>query len=98
MHPQSLIPFALLTFLQTADAYLTWRILANGGRELNPIVRVLMKWFGVVAGLVLAKAALLAAAALWLVSHSVATLLLVGLYCWVVVHNWKQLTALSKRS
>jgi hypothetical protein len=92
MHSQSFVPFALLAGLQIADAYLTWRVLANGGRELNPVVRILMKWFGVAAGLMLAKAALLAAAALWLGDHVVLILLLVALYSWVVMNNWKQLS------
>jgi hypothetical protein len=97
MHPQSLIPFALVATLQVADAYLTWRLLTNGGRELNPIVRILMERLGIVAGLALTKLALLAVTALWLADHFVLMLLLAGLYTWVVRHNWKQLAGASAR-
>ena len=97
MHSQSLIPFALLATLQIADGYLTWRVLANGGRELNPVVRILMDRLGVVAGLAMAKLALLVVTVLWLADHLVLMLLLIGLYAWVVRHNWKQLAGASAR-
>lgn len=87
----TIILFALLAALQAGDAYLTWQVLANGGRELNPLVRLLMGWFGVVPALAMTKVALLAVAGLWLLDQHVPMLLLVGLYAWVVWHNWLQL-------
>lgn len=96
MHSNSLVPLALLASLQVADAYLTWRVLDNGGREMNPLVRILMDRLGVVAGLVVAKLALLILAAFWLADHLVLMLVLIGLYAWVVMHNWKELASHSQ--
>lgn len=46
----------LLIALQLIDAVLTAKIIANGGRELNPLIAKLMGRIGVVPGLVLGGA------------------------------------------
>lgn len=48
----SVVLFLALQFL---DYDSTKKVLANGGRELNPIVNFLMKKFGVNRGLIIAK-------------------------------------------
>lgn len=91
----SLVLFVLLVILQVADAYLTWRVLAAGGREVNPIVRLLMEQLGVVFALALSKLVLLVVTGLWLADHLILLLMLVTLYAWVVVHNGEQLARTS---
>ena len=45
----------LFGFLQVADGYTTYKLLSNGGRELNPVMRWVMDKLGMVQGLVLMK-------------------------------------------
>jgi hypothetical protein len=91
MHFLSVVLFALVMALQAADAFLTWRVLRAGGRELNPVVRFLIDRFGTIRGLVLAKLVLVAAAGLFLRDHLLILLAISALYVWVVYHNWQQL-------
>ena len=93
MHNVSLALFVLVMILQALDGYLTWRVLAAGGRELNPIVRALVERLGVVPGLVLAKVAFAVVAGALILEQPIALLLVAILYSWVVVHNWRQLAA-----
>lgn len=59
----NIILFLLLVALNLADIYYTRKILAAGGRELNPLVRWLMEKFGVMGGMVLVKIPALVVAA-----------------------------------
>lgn len=77
--------------LQAADAYLTWRVLVAGGRELNPLVRFLIERMGLLPGLAVSKLTLSVLTALFLFDQPVLLLLIVVLYLFVVEHNLKQL-------
>lgn len=94
----SLVLFAVLIALQLADAYLTWRVLAAGGRELNPIMRALIDRLGAVAGLGAGKVALVVAAWLFILEQPIALALLVALYGWVGLHNWRQINAKTRKA
>lgn len=75
---------AIFVALTALDAWLTLRILAAGGHELNPIVRKAMDRFGNVKGMALVKVPTLILAAflpLWLL------LVLCALYGVVVEAN-----------
>jgi hypothetical protein len=91
MHFFALLLFVLVVLLQAADAYLTLRILAAGGRELNPVTRFLMLKLNSALGLAAAKMLATIMVALFLLEHVVLMLLLVALYTWVVRQNWNQL-------
>lgn len=91
MHYLSLILLILVTALQAADGYLTWRILRAGGRELNPIVRTFIERFGLVPGLVLSKLAMVALVGVYVRDQLPALIVIAVLYAWVVRHNWRQL-------
>lgn len=81
----ALILFALL---QVADIFTTWKVLSQGGRELNPVMAWVMGRLGVLPGLVLAKLALLGL----LVSCPPNLMVMAGLcvlYAAVVVRNWR---------
>jgi hypothetical protein len=86
-----LLLFILVVTLQAGYAYLTWRVLAAGGRELNPIMRFLIQHIGTVGGLAAAKLALIGVVSWFLLDDPMSMLLVAGLYAWVVVHNRKQL-------
>lgn len=96
MESVSLFLFILLLALQLADAYLTWRLLRAGGRELNPLVRFLIDRIGLVPGLVLAKATVTVLTWLFLFDQIVLLLLATILYWFVVDHNVTQLYGRSK--
>jgi hypothetical protein len=49
------IIYIINVLLQLFDGYSTYRILKNGGREKNPIVKWMMDRVGMVGGLVIAK-------------------------------------------
>lgn len=55
--------FVFFCFLQMADAYTTYVILSKGGRELNPVMRVIMDRMGVLPGLLICK--ILLCVAVW---------------------------------
>ena len=84
------ILFVLLVVLQTADGFLTWRIL-RAGRELNPLLRALMGGIGTMPALVVSKVLLLVLAWLYLLDLPLVLLTVAVLYMWVVWHNWTQL-------
>jgi hypothetical protein len=50
-----LLSIILFLVLQVLDVDSTKKVLANGGRELNPIVDFFMKKFGINKGLIIAK-------------------------------------------
>lgn len=45
----------LIAVLQFADYWLTMKVLARGGTELNPVMRFLFKGFGTKTGLLIGK-------------------------------------------
>ena len=85
---------AILLLLQYGDIWTTYRLLAKGGRELNPVVAWPIRRFGVLPGLLAVKlplcAALVAGTAAGLMPAWVLTGLCV-LYIAVVAHNLLQL-------
>lgn len=87
----------LITLLQFADYWLTMRILARGGTELNPVMAKLMSIFGRQAGLLIGKlyaAVFVLAGAYrgWFESDEglLILIILAGVYSWVVWHNLRQ--------
>jgi hypothetical protein len=91
MNVLNLVLFLIVLAMQAGDAYLTWRILRGGGRELNPVVRFLIERFGLVPGLAIAKGALALLTGLYLVDLVPALLGVMTVYAWVLWHNWQQL-------
>lgn len=91
MHFLSVVLFVLVVALQATDAFLTWRVLLAGGRELNPAVRFLIGHLGVVPGLATAKLFLVVMVWLYLRDQVLILLAIAALYAWVVRHNWQQL-------
>jgi hypothetical protein len=91
MHFLSVVLFVLVVALQAADAFLTWRVLLAGGRELNPAVRFLIGHLGVVPGLAVAKLFLVVMVGLYLREQLLILLAIAAAYAWVVRHNWQQL-------
>lgn len=91
-----------LIALQVVDWWTTRRVLALGGRELNPIVRWLMDRLGETAGLVAAKAfvvALAIAGALLMGRHAIWPLAaLCGLYAVVVSWNLRAVRLLNSKN
>lgn len=87
----------LIILLQIADYWLTTKVLAKGGTELNPIMYKLMQIFGRQTGLILSKLytsvfVLVGVYLGWFVGTT-GLLILVGLaaiYAWVVWHNLVQ--------
>lgn len=55
----------VLMLLQVADGASTYAVLRAGGRELNPLVRAVMRRAGPAAGLLLSKGACVALLAAW---------------------------------
>jgi hypothetical protein len=91
MNVLNLVLFLIVLALQAGDAYLTWRVLRAGGRELNPVVRFLIDRFGLVPGLAIAKGALALLTGLYLFDLPLVLVAVIALYAWVVRHNWQQL-------
>ena len=54
-----MITLAIFAALQACDIALTYRILAKGGRELNPVMAWLFARIGVVPGLIVSKAVII---------------------------------------
>ena len=80
-----------LAVLQALDGFTTRRILDQGGRELNPVMRAGFETIGFWATVAIKGAAMVALGA-WGASHAglSAPGLLVVLYCAVVAWNWRQ--------
>jgi hypothetical protein len=82
---------ALFALLQGGDWYTTRTVLAQGGRELNPVIRSLMSLLGVDGALV-AKGLLAIGLGYLLASHRWwAILPLIALYAVIVWNNWRAL-------
>ncbi len=85
----------LFAVLQALDAYLTIRVLANGGREMNPIVAWFMHKLGKIPALVALKAFGVIVVSLFALSGNeyADDFLMVScaLYAGVVAWNYQQL-------
>jgi flagellar biosynthesis component FlhA len=89
--------FLFVVGLNIADIVTTYTILKNGGKEVNPIIKKIMNALGVVWGLILVKSCVLTLLFVvtfiigvhWLLY--IAYVLLIVLYGWVVVHNFKNI-------
>jgi hypothetical protein len=81
----------LLSLLQVADAATTYKILNNGGRELNPVMNWLFKRFGMLNVLVV-KVILVSAAGIYLyATYPLLLILLCLVYVGVVGWNSYQI-------
>ena len=81
--------FGVLVVLNLVDAWLTLRILAKGGVEVNPLMRWLMERVEPTPALLGSKAAMLVL--VWYYSNELGNYMvgLVGLYLAVVVRNYQ---------
>lgn len=81
--------FGVLVVLNLVDAWLTLRILAKGGVEINPLMRWLMERLEPTPALLGSKAAMLVL--VWYYSNELGPYMaaLVGLYLAVVVRNYQ---------
>ena len=81
--------FGVLVVLNLVDAWLTLRILAKGGVEINPLMRWLMERLEPTPALLGSKAAMLVL--VWYYSNELGNymVVLVGLYLAVVVRNYQ---------
>lgn len=85
-------PLILLLTLQAADALTTYRLLSDGGRELNPLVAYLIAKLGLVPALLISKGAVVGLLlAFTLNAPNWFPLILCALYTAVVFHNIKEL-------
>jgi Domain of unknown function (DUF5658) len=97
-----IVLFSVFALTQALDVYTTWVILRAGGTEDNPIMAWCIKTFGLLAGLVVPKVALVA----WVgyvfacssnpfknsASVSIGVMLALAIiYTVVVAHNLKQI-------
>ncbi len=76
--------------LSIVDAVTTYKIISDGGSELNPIVWFFIKVFGLTLGLVLIKV-LVVSFILWLNPPFIVTMFLVVVYVMVCASNLRQL-------
>ena len=89
--------FLIVVGLNIVDIVTTCTILKNGGKEVNPIIKKIIDALGVVWGLVIAKSCvliLLFTVTLIIGIHwllYVAYILIIVLYGWVIVHNFKNI-------
>ena len=89
--------FLLVVGLNIVDIVTTYTILKNGGKEVNPIIKKIIDALGVVWGLVIVKGCvliLLFTVTLIIGIHwllYVAYILIIVLYGWVIVHNFKNI-------
>ena len=86
----------LLISLNVADVLTTYKILKNGGSELNKSVKLLISKFGLLYGLIASKIIILPIVAIELyykpmVLDYVIVLLICAWYAWVVYHNIREL-------
>ena len=89
-----MIPLAIFSLLQVADAALTYKVISAGGVELNPVMRWLFDRIGVIPGLVIAKVLITALVVLFAPWQVVAGLCV--LYAGVVSWNTYQLYRSNK--
>jgi len=84
--------FILFVALQFSDAILTWRVIATGGSERNPIMATLMRKIGMWPALLLFKTVEIVLVYRFVLHDPIWLFVLVVLYIAVVVHNWQQKT------
>jgi hypothetical protein len=84
-----MLAIAILAALQVADIYTTHRVLANGGRELNPLLAKLFARFGILQMLIPLKLSFLALAYLYIPEGWVWGLS--ALYALIVANNVRQM-------
>jgi hypothetical protein len=85
----------LILLLQVADIYTTLRVLSQGGRERNKLVKWLMDRIGVLPALLASKAVVIAGLVFlyfgaYLIFYPVVGGL-VCLYSWVVWRNYREI-------
>lgn len=86
--------FALLILLNIGDWWTTRKVLKQGGRELNPIIRKVIAWLGI-DGMLAFKLVIITGCG-WALTEggSLGLYGLVGLcayYGWIVWHNSRQI-------
>jgi hypothetical protein len=81
----------VLAVLQALDGLTTRRILDQGGREMNPVMRASFAAIGFWPTIA-AKGIALVALAAWVstLAGMIAPGLMAALYIGVVIHNWRQ--------
>lgn len=80
----------LLALLQVADIVTTWKVLSQGGRELNPVMAWVMDHLGVLPGMVAVKAVLIGTVVAF-PPGMVAMGVLCAMYAVVAVRNARQI-------
>ena len=85
-------------FLNIADVYTTKRVLENGGVELNPIIAkmmLLLKGFWWVGKILISFITIACVGYLYVIDMKTWAMVIMTLanvfYCWVVIHNIKQI-------
>lgn len=86
----------LLIALNVADVYTTYKILKNGGQELNKSVSFLIQKFGLLYGLIVSKIIIMPIVVIELYFKPlpidyVLVSLICGWYVWVIYHNVREL-------
>lgn len=84
--------FIILILLSFIDAITTFKIISDGGYELNPIVNAFIKCLGLTAGLTTIKLLALIFIA-WIAPHISIIIALVIAHIWVCWQNIKVLRA-----
>ena len=82
----------VLMIFNVADVFTTIHVLKKGGREQNPIIRAIIKKFGLVKGLIVGKACLISPVIIIAVLYpgitmTIILIILDGLYGWIIKHN-----------
>lgn len=94
MRTIDLVLFVIFLILQALDAFTTYRILAAGGRELNPVLAWAFARVGELPTLTLVKCLLLGCAVALLVTGWQYSACVLGVLCVVyvvvVISNFKQ--------
>jgi hypothetical protein len=81
----------ILALLQIPDAWTTCKVLAQGGREYNPVLAYLYKRFGILPVLVTVKTLVLMLSYFYLINQPY----ILGLFCVIygvtIAHNYSQI-------
>lgn len=85
-----MILYAIFVVTQFLDAYTTHRALKEGHIEANPVMRYLFEKFTVIGGLIVAKLAGMSAGYVAYIDNlDWALLIMIAIYVWVVINNFK---------
>lgn len=91
------ILLAVYCLLQLLDGFTTWKLLAGGGKELNPVMVFAFKSLGTVLGLIVTKVVFVAVGIyLWWANQLWILGCLDCIYLGVVVNNSIQLVLAKK--